>query len=221
MPNRRVLVGTPAYNGTAEVHYINSLLYSDRLCLKNGIDLHPIWLSYDGLIQRCRNDLLAMAVKDQFDDLVFIDADITWDPPQLLKLLQYPVDVVGGTYRKKTDAEEIYTVKAGNPNLPRDPSTGLMVVDGLGTGFLRVSRKAMLAVWDQAEPYQDQRGETRWVFDVRPINGKVWGEDTIFCMKLAECGFPVHLDPAITCGHIGIKKFEGNFGKYLSRLQGQ
>jgi hypothetical protein len=36
--------------------------------------------------------------------------------------------------------------------------------------------------------------------------------------KLNDLGFDCWLDPRMTCGHIGTKKFLGNFADYLARL---
>ena len=37
--------------------------------------------------------------------------------------------------------------------------------------------------------------------------------------KLRSLGIETYLDPSMTCGHIGMKKYVGNFADWLSRMQ--
>jgi len=217
---RRVLIGTPCYDGRIEVWYANSLIQTIRMGLQLGIEIMPIWLSYDALIQRARNDLMGIMIESGFDDIVFIDSDIDWVPEEFFKLLNHPVDVVGGTYRKKGDLEQ-YVAKILDTKRSRDPSNGLIHAEGLGTGFLRMSKAAVQYLWDNSTPYEekDQGKVRRWIFDVEIKNGEIFSEDILVCQKLNDGGIPVWLDPTITCGHIGTKRFAGNFEAWYDNMQ--
>lgn len=218
---RRVMIGTPAYDGTVGVHFAHSLVETVRLGMQVGADIRAVYMPYDALIQRSRNDLVKIALESGVDDLIFIDSDQEWKPEHVIQLLRHPVDCVGGAVRKKSDVET-YNVKAASADIPIDPATGLMEVEGLGTGFLRLSRAAMLSLWNRSEEYRDDSGKrNRWMFDVRPVNGRLVGEDIFMTAKLREAGIPVYLDPTITCSHIGIKKWDGDFSAWLARLNGQ
>ena len=215
---RSVLVGTPSYDGRIDVCYAHSLRMTERQASMRGIDITPVYLSYDALVQRARNDLVQIALEGGFDDLFFIDSDMEWDADWALAILGHDVDVVGATYRKKTDAQELYTAAATLP-IPAEIKTGLWLVDGLGTGFLKLSRKALQALWDSSEEYRNEGKSCRWIFDVCPVNGELVGEDMIVCRKLRELGFNIHLDPTFTPIHIGLKKYFGNFASYVDLLK--
>jgi glycosyltransferase involved in cell wall biosynthesis len=217
---RRVLIGTACYDGRVDVWYANSMLETVKMGLQLGIDVFPIYLSYDALIQRARNDLLAMALELECDDLVFIDSDIEWKPEDFFQLLAYPVDVVGGTYPKKGDAE-IYVAKILDSSRVPDPATGLIEVEGLGTGFLRMSKLALTTLWENSVPYEEKETNKvrRWVFDVIVHGGELISEDIYVCEMLREAGIKVWLDPKITCNHIGMKKYTGNFDIWYKSLQ--
>ena len=206
---RRVMIATPSYDGRLDVFYVNSLIETIRRADKNIIFI-PIFMSFDSLIQRARNDTIALALKNNFDDVIFIDSDISWEPEWISKLLNYPVDVVGGTYRRKTDQNESYVCKNTKNPAAVDTRTGLMKVDGLGCGFVRLSRKAMQYLWDASEPYEDN-GEKRMIFEVVVEGNEIISEDIYMCAKLNRGGFQVHLDPRMCCDHTGVKKFSGNF----------
>ena len=216
---RRVLIGTPAYDGTVGVHYTHSLLETVRQGLKHDMDIRAVFMPYDSLIQRSRNDLVKIALESGVDDLIFIDADQEWNPDWVLQLLRHRVDCVGGAVRKKSDIES-YNVRATGVDIPIDIATGLMVVEGLGTGFLRLSRHAMLTLWERGEEYRDDSGKVnRWMFDIGPVDGRLMGEDIFMTATLRSAGIAVHLDQTITCSHIGVKKWDGDFAAWLKKLK--
>jgi hypothetical protein len=217
MPDpRKVLIATPAHDGRLDVWYTTSLVNTIRVAQANGIFVHPVFMSYDALVQRARNDLFRLAVDGGYDDMIFIDSDMEWNPMWIMSLLQREEDVVGGTARKKTDDAEVYVVKTTDLTVH---DNGLIKCEGLGTGFVRLSRKAFIALWDISPAYQNEGRECRMVCDVQVVDGQLYSEDTILFRKLADLGFDVWLDPTMTCNHLGTKKFCGNFEAYLARLE--
>lgn len=220
---RRVLIGTPCYDGKIEVWHANSLVQTVKMAAEKNIEIVPIWLSYDALIQRARNDLMGIMIESGFDDIVFIDADIDWVPDDFFKLLDHPVDVVGGTYPKKGDLEQ-YVAKIMDTDRQPDPKSGLLSTEGLGTGFLRFSRKAVQYLWDTSTPYQekDQGKDRRFIFNVIVDDtGDLVSEDILVCQNLIAGGFPVWLDTSITCAHTGMKRYQGDFASWFSKIQEQ
>ncbi len=216
---RRVLLGTPCFDGRPDAWYMHSVIQTIKVCAVRGIEIVPILMSYDAMVQRARNDLVKLALERGFDDLLFIDADEEWDPLWALALIEHDVDVVGGAVRKKTDDAELYNVRAASPFIPVERRTGLWLVDGIGTGFLRLSKRALQALWESAEPYRDNGSECRMVFNVAIVNGDLVSEDTFMCNTLKAAGFNIYLDPSFTVTHIGPKKFKGDFLTWVTLLQ--
>jgi hypothetical protein len=214
---RKVLIATPAHDGRLDVWYTTSVVNSVRVAQDNGIFLHPVFMSYDALVQRARNDLFRLAVEGEYDDMIFIDGDLEWNPMWIMELLDRPEDVIGGTYRKKTDSAEMYVVNT--PNLERNESTGLIKVNALGTGFMKLSRQAFMALWEVSEPYQNEGREGRLVCDIKIVDGQLCSEDVVLCQKLKGLGYDIWLAPHMTCVHIGTKKFYGNFEDFMSRVK--
>ncbi len=214
---RRVMVATPAYDGKVCVQYVVALAQSIKLCMARDIDLCPVVVPGEAIIQRARNDLLQIAIDQKVDDSIWIDADIGWQPEWILRLLGYPVDVVGGTYPHK-HATESYVCKGGT--LKRDGETGLLEVIGLGLGFVRMSSQALQALYDVGRPYLDEKQPRRMAFEVtQDKDGRIASEDVIGFRRLAECGYQTYLDPFMTCQHVGSKVYEGDFAAWLSRMQ--
>ena len=137
--------------------------------------IQPVYMSYDSLVQRARNDLVRLALDEKFDDLIFIDSDQEWNPEWIFKLLEHDVDVVGGTVVKKSD-QPMYNVKALRSGLKQEKN-GLMEVEAIGTGFLRISSKALKSVWDVSPEYVNENKKCRMVFDVQLVDGELVSED--------------------------------------------
>jgi choline kinase len=213
---RRVLIGTPSYDGRIDVWFANSLIETVKRAEKEGIFVHAIYTSYDSLIQRARNSLVKLALDGGYDDLFFIDSDTEWEPDWFFNFLSRPEPVVGGSLIKKTEKEG-YTVKLINKKLKYSEDKKLIEVDGVGTGFMKVSRFALEKLWEISEDYTSEGEKHRMVFDIRVENGDLISEDYIMCNKWKSLGYKVWLDPTVTCNHIGIKKFKGNFQNFIKK----
>jgi len=213
---RRVLIGTPSYDGRIDVWFANSLVQTVKIAEKEDIFVHAIYTSYDSLIQRARNSLVKLALDGGYDDLFFIDSDIEWEPEWFFNLLSRPEPVIGGSLIKKTDKEG-YTVKLVDKKLKYSEDKKLIQVDGVGTGFMKVSRFALEKLWEISEEYTSEGEKHRMVFDIKVENGDLISEDYIMCNKWKSLGYRVWVDPTITCNHIGTKKFKGNFQKFIKK----
>jgi choline kinase len=213
---RRVLIGTPSYDGRIDVWFANSLVQTVKMAEKKGIFVHAIYTSYDSLVQRARNSLIKLAIDGKYDDLFFIDSDTEWEPDWFFNILSRPEPIVGGALIKKTDKEG-YTVKLLDKKLKYSEDKKLLEVDGVGTGFMKVSKFAFDKLWEISEEYTSEGEKHRMVFDIKVENGDLISEDYVLCNKWKSLGYKVWLNPTITCNHIGIKKFKGNFQNFIKK----
>jgi hypothetical protein len=164
----------------------------------------------EALLQKARNNLFCDAYDSGVDDIVFLDVDQAFDAQAFFDVLDHPVDVVGITARMKTD-DERYTHRPEDPKQHRwDQDLRLLEVEYLATGFLRLSRKAMKALYDVSTPYNDGKIR-RLICDVQIIDGGMISEDIQIGKKLKEAGFKSYLDIRHTCSHFGVKKYEGDY----------
>lgn len=213
---RKVLIGTPAHDGRVDVWYCNSLINTVKMAPHFDTLIQPVYMSYDSLVQRARNDLVRLALEEKFDDLIFIDSDQEWNPEWVFKLLEYKEDVIGATVVKKSD-QIMFNVKALKSGLKQEKN-GLMEVESIGTGFLKISKSALEAVWDVSPEYINEGKKCRMVFDVQLVDGELVSEDNVFCRKWRSMGNKVYIDPTMTCNHIGVKKYQGNFMQFINKL---
>jgi choline kinase len=213
---RKVLIGTPSYDGRIDVWFANSLVSTVKMSYEKDIHVHAIYTSYDSLIQRARNSLFRLALEGGYDDLFFIDSDVEWEPEWFFRLLERPEPIVGCALIKKADNEG-YTVKLVNKNLKWSNDKKLLEVDGVGTGFMKVSRFALEKLWEMSDKYISEGEEHRMICDIRVENGDLISEDYIVCRKWQDLGYKIWLDPTITINHIGIKKYKGDFNAFIKK----
>jgi glycosyltransferase involved in cell wall biosynthesis len=214
---RKVLIGTPSYDGRIDVWFANALVNTVKIAEKNDISVQAIYTSYDSLIQRARNSLFRLALAGGYDDLFFIDSDCEWEPEWFFRLLNRPEPIVGGALIKKSETEG-YTVKLVDKQLKYSQDKQLIEVDGVGTGFMKISRFALEKLWDISEPYMSEGEEHRMICDIKIENGDLISEDYVIANKWQGLGYKVWLDPTITLNHIGIKKYKGNFQQFIQKL---
>lgn len=211
---RKVLIGTPSYDGRIDVWFANSLLGTVRMAEKEGIFVHAIYTSYDSLVQRARNSLIKLALTGDYDDLFFIDSDVEWEPEWFFRFLSRPEPIIAAALIKKSENES-YTVKITDKNLKWSEDKKLIQVDGAGTGFMKISRFALQKIWDISEPYSSDGEDHRMVCDIKIENGDLVSEDYVMGNKWQRLGYKVWVDPTITINHIGVKKYKGNFEKFI------
>ena len=109
-----IIILTPCYNSSMYVTYTESLLQTMFMCKDLGITATVHFCRNDSLVSRARNNLIAKAMNiPTATHFLFIDADITWSPFDILKLLVADKPIVGGIYPIK---HYEFDKLASNPN---------------------------------------------------------------------------------------------------------
>lgn len=103
-------------------------------------------------VPRARNILAATALANGATDIVFIDSDIGWEPPDLEKLLSHDVDVVAAAARRRGDHHQFAVkllpqhIKGDEIRIEIDPERPIFEVKGVSTSFLRIRRRVFNAM---------------------------------------------------------------------------
>lgn len=120
LAKQRLFVGTPMYGGQCVGLYTKSTNDLSMLCSSHKIPLKYYFLFNESLIQRARNYIVDEFLRSDCSHLLFIDADIGFDPRDALALLALQIsdpekyDIVCGPYPKKTIAWEKVSIAAQN-----------------------------------------------------------------------------------------------------------
>lgn len=103
---RKLAIATPMYGGMCSGQYTKSTADLARLGAEYKLDIQFYYLFNESLVQRARNYLVDEFLRTDCTHLLFIDADIGFDPSDVIALLAIAEpgsdkDVVCGPYPKK------------------------------------------------------------------------------------------------------------------------
>jgi hypothetical protein len=98
---RKVFVATPMYGGMCTGFYTQSLLMMQMIFMQQGVESALSFVFNESLIQRARNSLVHAFLKTDATHLLFIDADLRFDPHGVYHMLEANKDVICGIYPKK------------------------------------------------------------------------------------------------------------------------
>ena len=209
---RRIMIGTPMYDGRLELEFMMSFFQTMELAVLNDIQMTLKTIVGCSLIQKARDELFRLAYEAEVDDLIFIDSDQGWTQQDFGNLISPTVDVIGGAVISKNDLVH-YNVKTFTNKY--EFFHGLIDARAVGTGFMRISKRAIKMMWDASEEYKDGDKVYRHVFETKVVNGQLLGEDVCFCQKWRDMGEKVYVHPDISVAHIGKKRWDGDFKKYV------
>lgn len=176
-------------------------------------------------ISAARATMLRTALDAKADFIVFIDYDLSWQPRDLLTLLDTEGDVVAGTYRCKVDDEQymgtIETDAAHRPIVRA--SDGAIAACLAPAGFMKITKecvdKFMTAYPDLC--YGPQYHLAVDLFNHGVYKKLWWGEDYSFCRRWREKGGEIWLVPNLTINHHKDDKvYSGNYHQFLMRQPG-
>ena len=167
---RKILVATPMYGGMCGGTYTKSTADLASMAAQYGMDVRFYYLFNESLITRARNYLVDEFLRSDCTHLMFIDADIGFDPNDVIALSVIAEagndkEIVCGPYPKKCIAWEkikravdrgfadkdpenlekyvgdyVFNPKAGAGSIPLDEP--VEVLEG-GTGFMMIQRSAL------------------------------------------------------------------------------
>jgi hypothetical protein len=196
----------------------------------------------DPLITRARANLVAAFLDDpNATHLLFIDADIGFEPDQVLRLLTSGAEVVAGTYPiKRINWDKVravvetktpnarsaaldYVLEAEDPN-NISAASGFARVRYVGTGFLMIRRRVIEKMCQHYPSLQFRHehsiagalanSSNRFaLFEciIDPATGIYLSEDFSFCKRWTDMGGEIWADLESRLNHVGPATFYGDF----------
>lgn len=242
-PNKQVslFVATPMYGGQCYGTYMQSILSLQYLCLHAGIQLQVRIIGNESLIPRARNLLTREFLKSDATHLLFIDSDIEFNAPDVLRMLKADKPLIGGTYPgKKMNWQNIYNAAnhdgIGPEHLKHFESMPMIRLEretldlnkvntaepievrALPTGFMMIKREVFESlehlVPNYPDPYAENPEEaevTKIFFDTSMRGDDYLSEDYHFCYLYRDNGGKVYWAPWVVLNHIGTYTFQGGF----------
>ena len=231
-----VFVATPMAGGMATGEYIAALAQTAIICLRNGLGVLYMYRQNDSIIASARNHLAHQFLESQATHLMWIDADIGFNPIDIVSMVIADQDIVCGVYPKKgIDWRRVaQAVRDGVPSEELKSHVGSFVVhltdditennsaddlaksDGLveiaagGTGFMMIKRGVFEALSDEVPEYlvAGTRLKEFYANDIDAESSQFVSEDYYFCRLARSHGFKVYAAPWIHLTHTGTYVFD-------------
>ena len=167
--NYHVFIATPCYGGQIGEPYLKAMTQLSILFKHHNLNFTLATIANESLVTRGRNTLVAMFLENpMYTHLMFIDADIGFNPNDIVKLLHRDKEVVTGAYPKKSinwpaihqmagtyeadkcwdlakhQAQYVINVKKQHREQEEIPIIeGLIPVLDSGTGFMMIKRSCI------------------------------------------------------------------------------
>jgi hypothetical protein len=170
-----LFVATPMYGGMCIGNYASALMQLPLILSNAGIKMYYTYMMNESLITRARNSLARDFLSTDATHLMFIDADIGFNPNDIVEMVRRDVDICCGLYPKKEIHWQrvIDAVKEGVPADQLKDHTGTFVVNLVGdereavhvnklleiknggTGFMLIKREVFEALADKVPEYSN------------------------------------------------------------------
>ena len=180
--------------------------------------VHEIGCPY---ISAARATMLRKALDAKATVVVFIDHDVSWDPQDILTLIETEGEVIFGTYRFKKDEEEY--MGCLTKEYPEVRADGCIKMAWGPAGFLKVTRNAVNHIYKSYPElvYGEPCSPGIDLFNHGAYKNEWWGEDAAFGRRWIACGGELWLIPTLNITHHSADKaFPGNFHEYMLRRPG-
>ena len=216
----RVVFATPTYTRPFDA-YLAALEASVPELDAAGIEHGTTFVTGSSYISWARAALAAKFMASDYDQLVYLDHDLSWSPRDLVRLLEPPGDVVAGLYRFKEDAENYMGALEGD-GAQVIRSDGCIAAVAVPAGFLRISRAA-IERFREAYPELIFGPDNSYIdlFNHGAHEGKWWGEDYAFCRRWRAIGGEIWVIPDLSLTHHTTEKaYPGNYHEFLMHRPG-
>jgi len=186
------------------------------------------------LIHQARNYLTAVFLTTEYSHLLFIDADVEFDPEAVLRMLMAKKDIICTPYRAKNPNlnNHTYTVKFPDPKVIPILPGGLVEIEAGPTGLMLIDRKVFekiiknrpdLKIKNRVNPgiKEDEKshGFYHLFFDFAFEDGYTMGEDLSFCKLARKNGFKLFATTDSMTAHRGEYAWAGKFGDSLKSIK--
>ena len=202
----------PLYNVVPASFFVNFINRIHELYSQNKYDVQ-IYMRASTIVDKARNDLVDMALKDNCDYIMFIDSDTLIPNGAVDSLLDMNVDIASGLYFSKGKPYlPVARVKEGDMHFYLDDFefNDIMEVAGVGMGCCLIKTSVFK---DMKFPYFKLEWRHKEGIDYQIA------EDLYFCEEAIKKGHKVHLNTGVVCQHFGVEVDASHFIPYKNALK--
>jgi hypothetical protein len=161
-------------------------------------------------IDQGRSQMATDALADGFEEIMWIDSDVDFEPDAVERLRAHQLPIVCGIYPKKGVRALSCHLAPSTTQVVFGTGGGLLEITYAATGFLHTRRAVYEAMRERLElPVCNEAFSRPMVPYFLPLivtqNGKPWylGEDFSFCERARRCDVAIMADTTIRLRHMG------------------
>jgi hypothetical protein len=234
---KSIFVATPMYGGMASGIYNKSLLKTFLYLTEKGYKLQYADLYNESLITRARNALTHLFLKSECEYLLFIDADQSFLPEDVERMVEANKDVIAapvpmkqinwagikeaiennkedfesyGAYYNVNSFENNPTANIDEPFEVKHAGSGMMLIHR--SVFEKISNLVGSYVSDSIAMGGFPLGEEvkeYWTTSIDPESNRLLSEDYNFCKLFRQKNGKIYLDLKAKVTHVGSYFFSG------------
>ena len=209
-----ILICMPCYGGNVSEQTTLNLFNLGKLLVRQGIDHGIVTMANESLITKGRSKLANFFINNtEYDYLFFLDADIGFQPEDVLKLLSHQKEIVSGAYPMKT-----LPLKWNfSLSQPTKRQKNLIAIDKIGIGFTIIHRSVFEKIKSfygeelkytpdfnsNVPPTTKELNNSYHYFCEMKFNDRFLPEDLSFFARAKECGVQAWMDSSINLKHVG------------------
>lgn len=216
---QKVMLAVPTYD-KPDTSLTFALARSRQALSEAGIDTALLILEGNCHVDDARNAIVRDFLESDCTELMFLDADVTWEPKDLVQLCKRDMDIVGGVYPYRREGGETMPVRLMENGEVRD---GLREVEGLPTGFVKIKRIVLEQIITDCPWYYDKIYPTHLVFNRSYPDDEHtrWGGDLDFCRRWREKGGRIWADEELRLGHVAKMVIYDSLAAHVRRVTGE
>ena len=232
----KIYVATPCYD-MMRIETCVSLIDMFSTLGRSGIECKFKSVK-TSLVTHGRNLLTAGFLNSDFDYMLFVDADVEFQPEAVARMLVPKKDIICTPYRVKEENIK-YAVKFKDPDFIKIEPFDLVEIEEGPAGLMLIKRVVFERLMDKRpdlkinfdEPTRKKMNEeigaiedaidrymyNFWDTTFRLDTGEWKGEDLSFCALATDAGFKIHANLDSGTTHHGSWGFQGKFGDSLKK----
>lgn len=195
MKQVKLMVAIPTLDYMHE-KFVESLTNLTKHLCESGIEF-DICFERGTLVYIARDRLVKKAIAEDYTHVLWLDADMVFEPDMIDILLESNKDMVCGIFRGRHDKKMVclyssiwpltrYEALDSNPELLND----ILEVGACGFGCVLTTVELLNEIY------------LKYDFSCF-FPTKLLGEDLAFCERVKECGHDIFCNPKAEVGHIG------------------
>lgn len=229
-------VATPCFGNKVEADYMIDMMNLDYACHQWGIPFDIRLIGNLPMLPLARSTCVKHFLESGFSHMLFVDADVSFNPFNAKRLLDANKDICCSIYPKKAiywsrligktfasvpeleqaSLEYTHNNKAGT----EVDENGFLEVNTAATGFMLIKRvviEKMIEAYPELQFKPNYRANDVWADDknlyalfdpmIDPVTREYHGDDNAFCKRWTGIGGQIYVDTLNPLTHLGVHHF--------------